>query len=117
MTTFLSVLLMLVAAAVAVLGFVSAKSDIQLIIGIMGALFAGAFLVIASIAATVARTKRDVEDVQDRVDDALPPRRKDAASDFATAMAAYQKQSGHQDGTAAIRALATDALRQQGYLR
>lgn len=117
MTTILALLFMLASAAVAVLGFASAKSDIQLIIGILGVQFAGAFLVLASIAATVGRIKKEVEDVQDQLDETRPAPRKDAAQDFASAVAAYQREGGHDDGAAAIRALATDALRQKGFLR
>jgi uncharacterized membrane protein len=43
--------------------------------------------------------------------------RADAADEFNEAVRLYQKHHGHQDAGAAIRVLATDALRQQGFLR
>jgi hypothetical protein len=117
MTFLVAVVFMLGSIAVAVLGFVSAKSDIQLIIGIMGVLFTGAFVVLGSIANVVADIRRNTEDALDQLENEAPKKRKASTSDFNDAMALYQKHTGHADVSAAIRALAADGLKREGFLR
>lgn len=43
--------------------------------------------------------------------------RADAADNFQDAVMLYQRFHGHQDTTSAIRVLATEALREKGFLR
>jgi len=87
---------------------------LQFGLAIQGILFCGLFLTVGWGLGTL---RREVEDVQDQLDDATPTKRKDATSDFSAAMAAYQKHNGQSDAAAAIRTLAAEALRQQGFLR
>lgn len=114
MTVVISALFFVASAAVAALGFMSLRSDIQIIIAIIGVMFAGLFLVTGAIASSLRALRRDVEDLED---DLVPGARKDAGSEFGEALQAYQKFSGEADASAAIRSLAADALKHQGFLR
>jgi len=110
MTTVIAALFFLASVAVAVLGFASVRSDIQIIIGLLGALFAGVFLAVVFLAAKIDAVQRAVEDIEPEV-------RKDAARDFNAAVLLYQKHGGHQEAGSALRELAAEALRQKGFLR
>jgi len=56
------------------------------------------------------------DDKKQRLEQQKGPRA-DAADDFNGAVLLYQKHHGHQDAGSAIRVLATEALREKGFLR
>lgn len=120
----ISVVFLVISAGVAFLGFSSVKSDIQLIIGVLGLLFSGLFLALFfqgtsqwSLSRAVARTRRIVEDLEGPAPEPKGARRKGAASDFNAALLLYLQEQNHSDAGLAIKALAADALRHQGFLR
>lgn len=112
-----SIIFFLVSAAVSVLGFMSIKSDIQIIIAVLGLLFAGHFLVMALVGAAAGDTKRIALDIEDAIEDMFPKKRKGATGDFQTAVAAFQEHSGEADAASAVRSLASAALRREGFLK
>jgi hypothetical protein len=113
MTEFLSALFALAAIAATLFG----ASTLQLGLAVEGVLFFGLFVIVGSIAGKASDTRRGVEDILDRLDDARPAKRKDAAPDFNSAVALYQKQTGQDDAAAALRSLAAEALKRQGLLQ
>ncbi len=67
MTTMIaSAVLFCVAAVVAILGFMSVRSDIQIIIGLLGLMFAGLFLLLALLAATLQEIRNELREFRDR---------------------------------------------------
>lgn len=52
-----------------------------------------------------------------RLEQQASPPRADAADNFNEAVRLYQQHHGHEDAGSAIRVLASDALRRQGFLR
>lgn len=115
---------LLVSAAVAILGFSSMRSDIQVIIGLLGLLFSGLFLGLFlqstaqwGLGRTTRRIERSIDDVLDAMEARQPAKRSDAAEDFNTAILLYQKNGGHKEAASAIRELAGEALRQKGFLK
>lgn len=113
MTEFFSALFALVAVAAALFG----AATLQFGLAIEGALFFALFIIVGSIAGKASDARRGVDDILDRLDDARPQKRKDAAPDFAAAVALYQKQTGQEDAATAIRSLAAEALKRQGFMR
>lgn len=114
----------LISAGVAYLGFSTVRSDIQIIIGVLGLLFSGVFLTLFShglsqwsLTGAAKRIENAIGDVEDTLLAAKPIMRKDAASDFNAAVLLYQQQQSHADPGTAIKQLAAEALRQKGFLK
>lgn len=113
MTVFFSALFALVSVAAAVFGGLT----LQFGLAVEGVLFFALFIIVGSIAGKASDARRGVDDILDRLDDEQPQKRKDAASDFTSALALYQKQAGLEDAATAIRSLAAEALKRQGFMR